>query len=226
MQDFPVLIDATWSLVRQGGWIMFAVFVLGQIGWYFVMERWWHYRRRAAPVADLLAESNDGDPDALERKLLADPRLRGDFAEVVRGLVAARAHGESAMVSKAREVLGGISHSLRRRLNTIAVVAAAAPLLGLAGTISGIMITFGIISLYGSGSPAMMAGGIARALMITEAALVVALPLLILHDRLHNRAEAIENDCVHGATRLIRAFAHGEPPASLRRPDEAGGSPT
>ncbi len=206
MQDLPILFDATWRLVKQGGWIMFAVFVLGQIGWYFVMERWWHYRMRTAPVKDLLGDVGT-DPEALERRLLSDPRLRGDFAEVVRGLAASRPHGERAMVAKAREVIGEISHNLRRRLNTIAVVAAAAPLLGLAGTISGIMITFGIISLYGSGNPAMMAGGIARALMITEAALVVALPLLILHDRLHNRAEAIENDCVLGATRLIRVYA-------------------
>jgi biopolymer transport protein ExbB/TolQ len=53
-----------------------------------------------------------------------------------------------------------------------------------------------------------MAGGIARALMITEAALVVALPLLFRHDRLHTRAEAIESDCIAGATRLIRLYAN------------------
>lgn len=205
MNALPLLLESTWRLVLQGGWIMLAVFVLGQIGWYFVVERWWYYRGQTRGVVDILREA-PSDPDALERALRADPRVRGAFAEVADGLCAARRHGERAMVLKARETLDATGHALERGLGTIAVVASAAPLLGLAGTIAGISMTFGVITLYGAGNPAMMAGGIARALLITEAALVVALPLVILHDRLHNRAESVEQECLEGATRLIRAF--------------------
>src|SRR5690606_1467688 len=106
--------------------------------------------------------------------LLSDPRVRGVFAAVVRGLAQTRRLGEAAMIGKMREVIDAETHRLFRGLGTIAVVASAAPLLGLAGTIGGIMMTFGVITMYGAGNPAMMAGGIARALMITEAALVVA----------------------------------------------------
>jgi biopolymer transport protein ExbB len=207
-QQLPVLIDTTWRLVLQGGWIMLAVFVLGQIGWYYTVERWWRYRRETRGAVALLGDSPE-TPEALERRLLADPRVRGLFAAIVHGLAATRGHGRAAMVRKTREVLDAGSHGLFRGLGTIAVVASAAPLLGLAGTVAGIMMTFGIITLYGAGNPAMMAGGIARALMITEAALVVALPLVILHDRLHTRAEAIESDCIAGATHLIRLFSQG-----------------
>jgi biopolymer transport protein ExbB len=207
MQQLPVLIETTWRLVLQGGWIMLAVFVLGQIGWYLAVERWLKYRGETRAVAQILGGSSE-EPDLLERRLLADTRVRGVFAEVVQGLAATRRHGEAAMVRKTREVLEAATHRLFRGLGTIAVVVSAAPLLGLAGTIGGIMITFGIITVYGAGNPAMMAGGIARALMITEAALVVALPLLFLHDRLHTRAEAIESDCIAGATRLIRLYAN------------------
>jgi biopolymer transport protein ExbB/TolQ len=53
----------------------------------------------------------------------------------------------------------------------------------------------------------MLAGGIAQALMVTEAGLVVAFPMLLLHDQLQNRADAIESECVAGATVLIRIFS-------------------
>jgi biopolymer transport protein ExbB len=208
MERLPLLLETTWALVLQGGWIMLAVFVLGQIGWTFVVERWWHYRGQTVAVGAILRDSPE-DPDLLERRLLADPRVRGVFAEIVHGLAESRRQGEAAMVRKTREVLDAGTHRLYRRLGTIAVVASAAPLLGLAGTIGGIMITFGIITVYGAGNPAMMAGGIARALMITEAAIVVALPLVILHDRLHNRAEAVEADAISGATQLIRLYSRG-----------------
>ena len=187
---------------------MLAVFALGQLGWFFVVDRWWRYRRETRDALALLGEVDASEgPEETERRLLADPRVRGAFAAVVRGIAESRRHGEAAMVRKMREVIDSETHRLFRGLGTIAAAASAAPLLGLAGTIGGIMITFGMITLYGAGNPAMMAGGIARALMITEAALVVALPLVILHDRLHTRAERIESDCVVGATRLIRAFA-------------------
>ena len=69
------------------------------------------------------------------------------------------------------------------------------------------MATFRVITSYGVGNPSMMAGGIAQALMVTEAGLVVAFPLLLLHDALHKRADAIESDSVAGATTLIRLYS-------------------
>lgn len=206
------IFDQVVYLLQQGGWVMLAIFALGQVGWLLVVERWWSYRDQTREVLDMLdADQGIGhSPEtlaALEGRLLADKRLRGMFAEVVRGLSAVRGEGEEAMVRRAREIIHRGSHSIHRHLGTIAAVASAAPMLGLAGTVGGVMVTFQVITLYGIGNPSMMAGGIAEALMVTEAALVVALPLMILHDRLHTRADKIEAECVAGATRLIRAFS-------------------
>jgi len=203
-----------WYLLRQGGWVMLALFSLGQVGWFLVMERWWTYRAQTHGVLDLLdADQPVGHGSAaaaaLEQRLLGDKRVRGMFAEIVRGVSDARSGGEEAMVRRAREIIHRGSHRIHRHLGTIAAVSSAAPMLGLAGTVGGVMVTFQVITLYGIGNPSMMAGGIAEALMVTEAALVVALPLMILHDRLHTRADKIESECVAGATRLIRAFSAG-----------------
>ncbi len=201
-------------LLKQGGWVMLAIFLLGQAGWFLVVERWWTYRNQTQGVLNLLdADQVVGrDPEELaklETRLLSDARVRGMFAEILRGLIQTRHDGEAAMVRKTREIIQRGGHNVHRHLGTIAAVASAAPMLGLAGTVGGVMVTFEVITLYGIGNPAMMAGGIAEALMVTEAALVVALPLMILHDRLHSRAEQIEAECVAGASRLIRAFSPG-----------------
>ena len=113
------------------------------------------------------------------------------------------------MVQKTREVMLAARSRLHRHLGTLAVLASSAPLLGLAGTVIGIMNTFRAITSYGVGNPAMLAGGIAQALMVTEAGLVVALPLLILHNHLQNQADRIEAECAAGASALIRVYAGG-----------------
>ena len=207
-QAFQLLAENTWYLLRQGGWVMGAIFIAGQAGWFFVVERWWHYRGQRCAVDQLLCDV-EADPDASEQKLLSDRRLRGVFRDVVQALAESRPLGNEAMVHRTREVLQLSGERLNRHLNTIAVLAAAAPLLGLTGTVNGIMATFRVITSYGVGNPSMLAGGIAQALMVTEAGLVVAFPLLLLHDQLQNRADAIESECVAGATVFIRIFSRG-----------------
>src|SRR5690606_41120684 len=75
-----------------------------------------------------------------------------------------------------------------RLLGAIAVVASIAPLLGLLGTVSGMIETFKMMTLFGSGDPEVVSGGIAQALITTELGLVVAIPALILHALLSRKA--------------------------------------
>lgn len=178
-----------WLIVARGGWVMIAIFLAGQTGWFFVVERWWHFRKIGG--------------------------RQGLRSQVGTAVETARAQGRHAMVSKAREALQQGVPGLSRHLGTIAVIAGAAPLLGLTGTVAGIMQTFRVITLYGAGNPSMMAGGIAQALVVTEAGLVVAFPLLLCHDWLQKKADRIEDECVADATRLIREYSgdarlHGE----------------
>ena len=186
-----------WRIIAQGGWIMGAIFLAGQVGWFLILERWWTFRKL------------DGKPHRfLGRAEAAEAaRAKGVFGQVARSISAARPFGQEAMVLRAKEALHGSVPELSRHLGTLAVLAGAAPLLGLAGTVMGIMETFRVITLYGAGNPSMMAGGIAQALMVTEAGLVVAFPMLLCHDHLQKRADAIEDECVAGATKLIRMWS-------------------
>jgi biopolymer transport protein ExbB len=79
---------------------------------------------------------------------------------------------------------------LEQRLTAIAITASVAPLLGLLGTVSGMIETFRMMTLFGSGNPEVVSGGISQALITTELGLVVAIPALVVHSLLSRRARA------------------------------------
>ena len=83
---------------------------------------------------------------------------------------------------------------LERFLPTLNVLAAVAPLLGLLGTVTGMINTFQIITVYGTGDPRMMSGGISEALVTTQLGLAVAVPIMILHHILERRVDKIIAD--------------------------------
>ena len=194
-----------WRILTQGGWVMGAIFLAGQLGWFLILERWWHYRKMDGKAHRYLDRTRAGEDPAAA--LESAHVSRGLFGQVAKAIRDARNGGQEAMIMKTREIMHEHVPALSRHLGTLAVLAGVAPLLGLAGTVIGIMQTFKVITLYGAGNPSMMAGGIAQALMVTEAGLVVAFPMLICHDHLQKRADAIEDECVAGATLLIRKYA-------------------
>ncbi len=204
-ESFAQTVFDLWRIICQGGWVMGAIFAAGQVGWFLVLERWWAYRKLDGKAQAFWANA-PGDVREIAR-YLEGRRRRGIFGSVAAAITISRAQGREAMIQRAREALHEGIPQLSSHLGTLAVLAGVAPLLGLTGTVAGIMQTFRVITLYGAGNPSMMAGGIAQALMVTEAGLVVAFPLLILHDHLQKRADAIEDDCVAGATRLIRLYS-------------------
>jgi len=83
---------------------------------------------------------------------------------------------------------------LASHLNTLAVIAAVAPLLGLLGTVTGMISLFEVITRFGTGDPKLLAGGISEALITTEVGLIVAIPILLIHNYLRNRKNRIGSD--------------------------------
>jgi biopolymer transport protein ExbB len=85
-------------------------------------------------------------------------------------------------------------------LPILKIIAAVAPLMGLLGTVTGMIVTFQAITLFGAGDPRLMAGGISQALMTTVLGLCVAIPMLLLHNLLQMRArsicEVLQNEAV------------------------------
>jgi biopolymer transport protein ExbB len=93
---------------------------------------------------------------------------------------------------------------LRRNLSVVAVLAAIAPLLGLLGTVTGMITTFNVISIFGTGNARAMAGGISEALITTQSGLLVAIPGLFMSNFLVRRIALLENSLDELATTLRR----------------------
>jgi biopolymer transport protein ExbB len=106
---------------------------------------------------------------------------------------------------------------LRRLLPTLAVLATAAPLLGLLGTVAGMIETFQSMTLFGAGDPKLVAGGISLALVATELGLLVAIPILLLHSLLHG----MSNKLIHTLEEEIAAIvARREEQAAVMHREE------
>lgn len=99
-----------------------------------------------------------------------------------------------------------IRHQLQRHLAAIAVTASVAPLLGLLGTVTGMIKTFEKISLFGSSNSDSIAGGISEALITTELGLAVAIPLVLIHVALNRKVKSIVAELADFAPRLYRSL--------------------
>ena len=102
-----------------------------------------------------------------------------------------------------KELLLAEVPALDRHLDTIAVLAGAAPLLGLLGTVTGMISMFESITRFGTADPQLLAGGISEALVTTNAGLAIAIPLLLIHNFLRNRRNHIQADMEMYAMRIL-----------------------
>jgi biopolymer transport protein ExbB/TolQ len=107
------------------------------------------------------------------------------------------------MEKNLKELLIGEMPRLSSHLNTLAVIAGAAPLLGLLGTISGMINLFGAVTHYGTGDPKFLAGGISEALITAKTGLAIAIPALFIHDYLRNKKDRLQADIEKYAMGLL-----------------------
>ena len=121
-------------------------------------------------------------------------------------------HGNTPedLEAQLEDVLSRAVPVLEQNLSTIKLLAAVAPLLGLLGTVVGMIETFQSITLFGTGDPKLMAGGISQALVTTMLGLIAAVPLLFIHNILESRSRAITQVYEEQAIGFIASFSTRE----------------
>ena len=178
----------TADLIRAGGPVMMPLVVLSLVMWLLIIERALFFRRlarRGLSAADALAlvqanqfpggqKSNGGAVGLLVAEFISD---RTGKKALDRHLLDAAA--------------GRLNRRLTRSLAVIGVLAAMAPLMGLLGTVTGMIATFDVLSVFGTGNAKAMAGGISEALITTQTGLIVAIPGLYMKGFLERRAEQL-----------------------------------
>jgi biopolymer transport protein ExbB len=189
------------------GWI---IFFLGLLGLGLVLLRVVFLQRASASTGKLLdavgGHVRRGDTsaaqDVLKRKKGSTSRV---LAATIRNLDRDREHLEDIV---SESILHESSH-LNRFGAFIMVIAAVSPLLGLLGTVTGMISTFDVITEFGTGDPKLLSGGISIALVTTELGLIVAIPMLVFGNLLSGWAERIKDDMEKAALRVINQFYEG-----------------
>jgi biopolymer transport protein ExbB len=180
--------------VDQGGVIGYIIITLGIFGVLLAITRLLiltlETRRIRRQLGDL---DNPAADNALGRILLAYRQVAGLDIDTLELKM-----GESVL----REVPRITSY-----LPLLKIIAAVAPLLGLLGTVTGMIITFQAITLFGAGDPRLMAGGISQALITTVLGLTVAIPTLLLHNIVQSRARGLTDILQHEAVAVIAGQA-------------------
>jgi biopolymer transport protein ExbB len=196
--------------LHDGGlWIMAPIFLVSVVVWFIGSGKLLQQRSFAVARRRFLAECD---------RLLADPRTdcgwqtgRAEYNELGRHLAQVVRAQRACPPGLIREFLIQVMPDLNRGLNTMASWTAAAPLLGLLGTVVGMIQTFQAITLFGVGNPHFTAEGISIALLTTQAGLTVAFPGLLFHDYLNNRKNRLSGllfkDCEVLVTQVQRCLS-------------------
>ena len=180
------------ALIRKGGLWIWPILFLAALSFAFGMVKLIGFARYRDPgeawVSAVSGALRGGDP-AKAAELASNPSHPA--AAVMTTLVDCSSSPVEVVEETLYEKLMGVQQKAGSLLPVIAVTAATAPLLGLLGTVSGMIRTFNLITLFGSGDPKPLAGGISEALVTTLFGLIVAIPALILHAFLARRSQGI-----------------------------------
>ncbi|MCH9693735.1 MAG: MotA/TolQ/ExbB proton channel family protein [Gammaproteobacteria bacterium] len=165
--------------IEQGGIVGYCIIALGIVGLLIAIWRWFGLSSDSRKVTAQLKRETASTDNPLGRVLAAYESNRGADTETI----------ELKLSEAALKEMPGLTKGLL----FIKVVSAVAPLMGLLGTVTGMIKTFQVITLYGAGDPKMMAGGISQALMTTVLGLVVAIPMVLLHTIVSGQSRKIVN---------------------------------
>jgi biopolymer transport protein ExbB len=107
------------------------------------------------------------------------------------------------------ESIQGSLAPLDRNMGSLQIVAVVEPLLGLLGTVTGMITTFQMLTIYGSGDPRMMSGGISEALVTTEYGLLISIPIILVHGYFQGRVNSITGAMEEKSMMLVNAVKKG-----------------
>ena len=195
-----------WELVRAGGPFMWPIILCSIIAAAIVFERLWTLQERRVLPPDLtrrvwqLVESSQ-----VSDKVIAALEQNSPMGRLL--AVGLQHHHRAREILRERLEDAGrhIVHDLERFLNTLGTIAGISPLLGLLGTVTGIIKSFNAISVGGMGDPRLLSVGISEALVCTAAGLCVAIPSLICYRYLRGRVDRILVQMEKDATRFSDA---------------------
>ena len=199
-----------FELVKSGGWLMLPIILCSIAAAAICIERYLALNSNKISPPNLLAQvwawikNNQLNADKLRELKSSSP-----LGQILAAGLSNSSHGRDVMKESIQEAASHVIHDMERYLNTLGTIAAIAPLLGLLGTVIGMIKVFTEIMLQGTGNAAVLAGGISEALITTAAGLSVAIPALIMHRYYSRKIDTVVITLEQESIKLVDAL-HGD----------------
>jgi biopolymer transport protein ExbB len=195
------------ELIKAGGLLMWPIIICSVISLAIIMERFWSLQeKRIAPkhlVAQVWQWAKVGH---LDSKRIQNLRTSSPLGRVLAAGLVNRSHERVVMKESIEEVGRHVAHTLERFLNTLGTIASISPLLGLLGTVIGMIKVFAVITTHGVGDASILAEGISEALLTTAAGLSVAIPTLMFHRYFRGKVDELVMTMEQEALKMVEVI--------------------
>jgi biopolymer transport protein ExbB len=195
------------EIVQAGGWLMLPIIVCAIVATGIIVERLWTLQQQRVIPRDLTSQVWGWvKNDELTLKHLQSLHHGSPLGQILAAGLVNKDRARSMMKESIEDTGRHVVHELERYLDTLGTIAAITPLLGLLGTVIGMVKVFTAITAAGVGNPGVLAGGISEALITTAAGLTVAIPALIGFRYTRNRVDTLVVQMEKEALKLIEAI--------------------
>ncbi len=195
------------EIVKSGGWLMLPIILCAIIAMGIILERWWTLQQKRVIPEDLTSKVWGWvKKNQLDQKQIQTLHQGSALGQILAAGLINRDRERSILKDAIEDTGRHVVHELERYLEALGTVAAVSPLLGLLGTVIGMVDVFTEITTHGVGNPAALAGGIAQALITTAAGLTVAIPALVGYRYFRNRVDTLVVDMEKEAIKLVEAL--------------------
>jgi len=199
-----------FELIKSGGWMMLPIILCSVVALAIGLERLWSLKpERIMPTNLLIQVWELIKNNQLNSTKLAEIKQQSPLGQILVAGLSNSKFGREVMKESLEEAANHVIHDMGRYLNFLGTIAAITPLLGLLGTVVGMIRVFTAIMLHGSGNASVLAGGISEALITTAAGLSVAIPALVAHRYFQRRIDTLVVGLEQESLKLVEVV-HGE----------------
>lgn len=198
-----------------GGWAMMPILICSAVALAIILERFWSLRQKTVAPPELgeqvrtWARTRKLDPSHIDTLSKNSP-----LGELLAAALSVRNRSRDIIKERIEDAGRHVVHRLERYLNTLGTIALISPLLGLLGTVIGLIRMFLAVMVHGIGNAQQMAGGIGEALVCTAAGLVVAVPAYIFHRYFRSRVSGLVVVMEKEAITLLDELSAQQQPAA------------
>ena len=199
------------ELIKAGGWLMLPILACSVISLAIIVERLWALQhKRVLPQQLVMTLNLWARGGKITQVKLDQLGVDSPLGRIVTAGLLNRNRGRTMVKEGIEDTGRHVIHQLERFLNTLGTIAAITPLLGLLGTVFGMIEVFTVLSTHGAGDAEILAGGISKALITTAAGLAVAIPSLLFHRYFCGKVDALVMHMEQEAMRLVDVIHRGE----------------